>query len=103
MSSSDPPNQARKDDVPHVDIKQHIRDIKTIINADPRTFSKKRAQEVGNHLANIECLFLKLSQDINQLKLQLEAQTKIASSKNSLNTAKSNDTPRSFSAVVAQS
>ena len=103
MASPGPPSDDEQGDVRITQIQQAIASIQTIIGADPRTFSKKRANEVRLHLAKIEGQFLKLCQNVDQLKTRLEAQSLNARSLNCSHakTADQSSTPPLFSAVAA--
>ena len=103
MASSGPPGDDEHGDVQITQIRQAIASIHTIIGADPRTFSKKRANDVSLHLAMIEGQFLKLCQNVDQMKTRLEAQSLNACSQNCSHTktADQGSTPPLFSAVAA--
>ena len=73
MASSGPPGDDGHGDVPLTQFRQEIASIRTLIGADPRTFSRKRANDVNVHLAKIEAEFLKLYQNVDRLKTSLEA------------------------------
>ena len=104
MASSGPPGDDGHGDVPLTQFRQEIASIRTLIGADPRTFSRKRANDVNVHLAKIEAEFLKLYQNVDRLKTSLEAHLSNARHQDcshTSNTADQNSTPRLFSAVAA--
>ena len=102
MASSGPPGDDGHGDVPLTQFRQEIASIRTLIGGDPRTFSKKRANDVSLHLAKIEGQFLKLCQNVDQLKILLEAQTINARPQDCSHTATAdNSSPQLYSAVAA--
>ena len=106
MASSGPPVDNEHGNVPLAQFRTALKDIKTIIGADPRTFSKKRAEKVEEHLATMEAQFLKLLQSVDELKIIVESQSSTASSTcKCTHTARSADTnnKQTYSAVAASS
>ena len=102
MASSGPPADDEHGNVPLNLFRTALADIQTIIGADARTFSKKRAETVGQHLATMEIQFLKLLHSLDELKTIVKSQSSTARS-TCTHTTRSADvnSKQTYSAVAA--